>query len=269
MNKRSLLLIFFCLFSVFFVMLFKPRTKSSPSSKIQPTQPILNENSSAPTVSLPRNSVAQAVTVIARTDDSNSSPKIEAVNADNTTDQENEAAEKEEYRLLRELRAVATTNVESALAGAMTFPEGDERNRVLAAVCFGLAQTDPADAVKLAEKLQLGGQGGGVMENLVQQWATADLPSALEWVNSQPQNQQRDEFTMRVAYILSQTDPSDAANLVVNQIAAGTVQDDAIITVLHQWANQDMVAAVNWANGFSDKTLRLRALNELNGIANR
>lgn len=270
MNKGILFLIFFCLLSALFMTFFKPMTKASQSLKIQPIQPIVHQISSPAAVSLPDNSVAQAVSAIApRTEVCNSSPKFEPVNANSVTNQEKGAAENEEYRLLRELRAVAATNVESALAGAMAFPEGNERNRVLAAVSLGFAQTDPADAVKLAEKLQLGGQGGGIMENLVQQWATADLPSALEWLNSQPQNEQRDEFTMRIAYVLSQTDPSDAASLVMNQIAAGAAQNDAIITVLHQWANQDMAAAVNWARGFSDEALRVRALTELSGMANR
>jgi hypothetical protein len=179
-----------------------------------------------------------------------------------------ESAVHEKYRLLRSLRAWAAKDPEAALAAAMKLPEGDERNQALSAVCLGLAQTDPADAVKMAQTLNLGNQPGGVMESLVQQWAATDLASVLDWANSQPAGYQRDGFTTRIAYVMSQSDPAGAANLVLNQISPGPAQDEAVMTVLNQWGNQNLVAATTWVKGFPEGPLQARAVNELEGIAN-
>ena len=176
------------------------------------------------------------------------------------------APEKDKYELLRDLSAWAAKDPEAALAETMKLPYGEERAEALAAVCYGVAEIDPAAAVKLAEDLHLDEQPA-VVEDLVQQWASTDLISSLAWAGTQPAGATRDEATTRIAYVMSQTDPSDAATLVMNQIPAGPARDEAIMTVLHQWANQDMNSAVGWANNVAATgPLQQRILNELNGI---
>jgi hypothetical protein len=176
------------------------------------------------------------------------------------------AVEKDKYELLRELSAWAAKDPEAALAEAMKLPEGEERTEALTAVCFGLAQADPAEAVNLAGELHLDQTPGAIMEDLVQQWAAADLTSSLTWAANQPAGAARDQYTTRVAFILSQTAPSDAAALVMKQIPSGPAQDEAIMTVLHQWANQNIVAAATWANQLPGTALQERVVSELNGI---
>src|SRR6185369_2765878 len=97
---------------------------------------------------------------------------------------------------------------EEALAAAMQLPEGEERTEALTAVCRGLAQTHPEDAVKLAQELHLDEQPAAIMEDLVQQWANSDLASSLAWAEAQPAGAPRDEYTTRIAFIMSQTTPS-------------------------------------------------------------
>lgn len=234
---------------------------SAPAPSAAPAEPAAaSPSSAAPIVQTPSApatvppSANQAVTVPA-------APAETALDASGTTN----AAPEDINQLLRELRALAAQNPEAALAAAMKLPAGDERNQALAAVCFGIAQNDPADAVKMAQSLQ---QPEDVMENLVQQWSASDVASALVWANSQPAGEPRDQFLQRVAFVLSQTDPSDAAGLVMEQIPSGPVQDEAMMTVLHQWANQDLAAAVKWAQNFPfrNTALQERAVAELEGI---
>ena len=52
----------------------------------------------------------------------------------------------------------------------------------------------------------------------------------------------------------------------MNQIPPGAAQDEAIMTVLNQWANQDLIAATDWVKQFPDGPLQVRALNELEGM---
>ncbi|MBU6411678.1 MAG: hypothetical protein KGR98_14935, partial [Verrucomicrobia bacterium] len=172
----------------------------------------------------------------------------------------------DKFQLLRDLRAWATRDPQAALAAALKLPAGDERNQGLEAVCFGLAQNDPADAVKLAQKLNLNANSDGAMQNLMQQWASADASSALTWTLAQPAGDERDALVDRVAFIMSQTDPSDAANVVINDMPPGSAQDQAVMSVLHQWALQDVIGAADWVATFPPGSLRDRALSELEDI---
>jgi hypothetical protein len=158
------------------------------------------------------------------------------------------------------------TNADLALAAALKLPEGDARNRALAAVCFSVAQNNPANAVTLAQALHLDEQTGAVMENLVQQWAVSDPASALGWTFQQPADDRRDALMTRVAYALSQTDPARAASLVTDQISPGTAQDEAVMMVVNQWGNQNLAAAATWVETFPEGPLQKRAVEELEGI---
>jgi hypothetical protein len=199
--------------------------------------------------------------------ESNSSVEFAVAVTNNVGEDTNEIAQQEIFRLLRELRDLAAKNPEDALAAVMKLPEGDERNQALAAVCQGLADTDPADAVELAQNLQLDKQPGALLENLVQQWAKTDLSSALDWVNSQAAGEERDGLMLRVAYVTAQSDPAHAAQFVAGQMPPGPAQDEAAIMVLHQWAVLDSTGASAWAQQFPESPLRNRALNELSGVA--
>jgi len=272
MNKNILLFFCFCLVAGLLVIHHLPRQVTNPvapskNTVIQPvSRPIITASSISPVAKTAFVQTGQGSNTVAGTESAIMTAPAETnvVAADG-----NEMAEQEKYRLLRELRELAAKDPEGALAAAMKLPEGDERNQALTAVCFGLAQTDPADAVKMAKSLNLDAQPGAIMENLVQQWAVTDLSSAQAWANSQPAGEQRDGLTTRIAYIMSQNDPADAAKLVTDQIPPGPAQDEAVMTVLNQWANQDLNAATAWVKAFPAGPLQERAIKELEGIVNR
>lgn len=168
--------------------------------------------------------------------------------------------------LLRELRAKAAKDPEKVLAEVMKLPPGDQRDEALKAVCYGVAQDDPAAALSIAQKTHLDQQPGAVMDNIVQQWGDKDLASAYAWVNQQPAGSERDGMMTRIAYLYSKSDPSDAANLIMQQMSPGEKQTEAAMMVLHQWGLRDMSGAAAWVATFPDGPLRERALKELEGI---
>jgi hypothetical protein len=180
-----------------------------------------------------------------------------------SADVPNRTGSDEKSDLLRKLREWAASDAEGALSGVLKLPVCEERNEALAAVCYGMAQTDPAVAIETAKTLKLDQQPGGVMENLVQQWATTDFSSALDWVNNQPAGDQRNDLTRRIAFVLSETQPASAAILVIDQIPPGVAQNKAILTVLDLWANKDVDSAIAWASEFPEGPLRDEALGKL------
>jgi len=166
---------------------------------------------------------------------------------------------------LRDWPGWAGADPESALVAALQLPDTDERNDALEGVCLGIAGTDPAAAVNLAGTLSLDKRG--VMAELIQQWATVDLASACAWLRENLAGEQREELFARLAFVWSQTEPSNAAELVLDQISPGPAQTEAVMMVLHQWAIRNLVAAARWVEQFPEGQIRDRAIDELEGIA--
>jgi hypothetical protein len=102
---------------------------------------------------------------------------------------------------------------------------------------------------------------------LTMQWCEKETADAVDWAREQPPGEWRERLLSRASYVLSKSDPAAAAHLV-SGLEPGTVQDEAAMAVLHQWALQDSSAALKWAEGFSQPTLRERALEEISNLRN-
>ncbi len=169
------------------------------------------------------------------------------------------------------IRRVAQDWAAKDLAGAEKWasrlPDATERNSTLTDVCFQVAQTDARHAVEIAEENGLGAGRGAVLENLVQQWAGQDVAAAYAWTLERPAGEERDQMMGRLAYVQSQSEPAAAANVVVDQIPSGSIQNEAAMSVLHQWALRDMASATAWVDRFPPGALRDRAELELKGLA--
>lgn len=170
-----------------------------------------------------------------------------------------------EEDILDRLRDWARRDPESALNWGQQQPDGPERNEALTDACFQIAQTNPARAVALVERLHLSGHA--VLENMAQQWAAKDLTAAYNWLIGQPANDYREAFASGVAFVLAQKEPMDAARFVIQEIPSGSAQDEAVMMVLHQWALADLSGATAWVEQFPAGALQNRAFNELLGVA--
>ena len=188
-------------------------------------------------------------------------PMAAAKLVENTTDQQG----REE--LLRQVIQTWTTNdATAAFTWTGQLADTDEQQRALIYATKQMAELDPAAAAATAARYLADGQDA-VMGDIALTWAGKDLAGALSWAASQPVGKQRDEIMARVAFMESRTAPEAAANLVIDEIPSGPAQEEAAISVLHQWAIQDFASAKAWAERFPSGPLRERALAELSGIA--
>jgi hypothetical protein len=163
-----------------------------------------------------------------------------------------------------EIREWARQNPDAALAWALNAPAGTKLDTVAEIVCAQQAQSDPARAFALAERFS--SAGSVLQENMMQQWAAKDEPASYAYANTKPAGEPRDHLFSRIAFILSRENPGDAAKIVTEQIPAGAIQDEAAISVLHQWALRDTAAAGAWAKMFPEGALRDRAIKEVENI---
>ena len=162
----------------------------------------------------------------------------------------------------------AAQDSSAALAWAATLIDANEREVALTDVCLQVAQTNPAEAVKLREQYVPSDVPSPALANLAQQWAEKDFSAALAWTLARPPGEQRDQLIAHVAFVQAQTAPLEAANLVVDQMSPGEAQTEAAMSVLHQWGLQDLAAATAWVEQFPEGPVRARATLEIAGIRN-
>lgn len=165
--------------------------------------------------------------------------------------------------LRRFAQSLASRDPERAGLWATSLADEAERGSALVEVCSRIALKDAGEAVRTFERHQLDGHSGGLLENLVQQWADQDYSAAAAWTLARPIGEQRDQMCGRLAIVLSATEPANAANLVLKEIPEGLVQTEAAVSVLYQWGARDMEGASEWVALFPPGSLKERAENEL------
>ena len=154
----------------------------------------------------------------------------------------------------------------AVMAWASQLPDPSERKFALSQACMQMSERAPRSAIQEAIKYQLHEADNGLLENLTAQWATEDIPAAFDWVNQLPPGDLRDKLVLHIALVCSKIDPAEAARLVLNQIPPGGNQNEAIISVVYQWAVQDKEEANAWVQLFPEGSLRQRAMNEITTI---
>jgi hypothetical protein len=170
---------------------------------------------------------------------------------------------------IRDLLATwAIRDAEAALDWVSSMEDPAARRSARSTVCFALAENDPRQAVTLA--LTHGADeedDKGLLECLTMQWCEKECKTVVEWAQAQPPGEWRERLLSRASFVLSKSDPAVAAQ-IVSGLEPGTVQDEAAMAVLHQWALQDSAAALRWAGAFSEPILRERALAEIANLRN-
>ena len=172
--------------------------------------------------------------------------------------------EKREALLRRLARAWAAVDFEGAVGWLGSLARSEDQKPGFEEACLGAMENNPAEAVRVWEKCAFTADDH-VMANLTQNWAAKDLEAAKTWVTARPTSMQRDQAVERIAYVMAQSKPAEAAAFAVQEIPPGPAQTEAVIAVLHQWAEKDSAGATAWAAHFSDPTLRDRAINEFVG----
>lgn len=163
-----------------------------------------------------------------------------------------------------ELRDWARRNPERALDWMQSAEAGEARDTVVEIVCARVAESNPAEAVALAERYA--GGCSNLLENLIHQWADQNEPAARAYAMNHPPGDERDRMLSRVAFTRSKEDAAEAAKLVAEWISPGDAQNEAAISVLQQWALRDPNGALSWAQLFPE-SLRDRALKEVEVMA--
>ena len=175
----------------------------------------------------------------------------------------------ERDRRIRDLLcAWAVRDAEAALKWVSELEDPATRRSARSTVCLAVAEKDPRRAVMLAVAHGTDEDDDcGLLECLAMQWCEKECATVVDWAREQPPGEWRERLLARASFVLSKSDPAAAARLV-SGLEPGSVQVEAAMAVLHQWALQDSSAALRWAEAFSEPTLRERALAEISNLRN-
>jgi hypothetical protein len=160
-------------------------------------------------------------------------------------------------------RAWAKQNVEAAATWAARLKSKDEKLTALSDIVIQANQSDPKEALVLCEKYDFATYNPSTVHSTLQALAKQDSQAAIEWVQQQPDLDFRNEAYSQIAMATASQDPSAAAQLVTSVMTPGSTQEEAAMSILHQWILKDPKGAKAWVAVFPNGDFRQRAEDEL------
>jgi hypothetical protein len=163
-------------------------------------------------------------------------------------------------------------------------PDGAWKQTLLATAAREIADTDPARAISLAQRIEPGDGRTDTLQTIGYTWISRDPPAAARWILSLDDSTLRDPLLAVAAKSIALTDPElaiswwqaiksekaagetaisladlwaarspgDAATWVA-RFPAASVRDDAIDAVARQWLDVDSPAAETWIASLPDR----------------
>lgn len=169
-------------------------------------------------------------------------------------------------QLLRRLARIwAADDFADAVTWIATIKDDTDRKAAFEDACFQVGDSDPAEAINAWETLEFTADDH-VLENLVQSWATKDLPATQAWLSAKPPSKFRDQAVARVVYVMAKDKPAEAVAFAQAEIPVGPAQTEAVISAFYQWTQRDLAGATAWAQRLPNGELAERARNELAGL---
>lgn len=157
----------------------------------------------------------------------------------------------------------ANQNISDAVEWVRQLASDEEQHSGLMTVAYEAARTEPIEAIKLAVELPANEVRDDLITHTASQWAASDPQAAAAWANQITDAALRERVLAQIATAWGDTDPVAAATLASRSLTAGKQQDDAIVSIVQRWVQQEPVETAAWVTEFPQGPLRDTALQEL------
>jgi hypothetical protein len=134
-----------------------------------------------------------------------------------------------------------------------------EMNICRSAVCQRMIGVAPEAALSIA------GSDDKLLTELAAAYVARSPQEGLDWIAAKSAPEKRDQLWAAGIQALADSSPEEAATLAVAKIEDASLQEEAVISALHQWVMRDRKAAAAWVELFPQGSLRKRAEGELFG----
>jgi hypothetical protein len=162
--------------------------------------------------------------------------------------------------LAREWARTSPTAAERWAAG---LEDPAERERALTHLCLEVASQDPREAIRIARSHRL---HPATIDSVASRWASTDFPTAFSWTGELPEGELRDRLLMCLIQTRAADAPAEAAVLLSASPLSDQAQEEAAMTIVHQWILKDPEAARQWVELFPEGPTKERAAAAVQGM---
>jgi hypothetical protein len=167
-------------------------------------------------------------------------------------------------RFALEAIAIAWGARDSAAAArwAEGLSEEADRAQALTAIAGEAVREDPLLAIELAGSLPDAAMAE-IVPRAAMEWAAQDPAAATEWARQISGLSLRVSVLAGIATVLSEQDPASAAMMAVEELPAGRLQADTIVSIVQRWNQRSPSEASEWVDRFPEGDLRDAAIESL------
>ena len=165
------------------------------------------------------------------------------------------------------MKAVAIAWANQDVPGAVEWGRqlSDESERQIALTCVGFeaVRSDPLTALTVAMELNADSERDDLIRHAAGEWAVTARDAAAEWAKQIEDSPLRSRTMAAIAIAWAETDPRAAATLAIEELEPGRVQEDAVVSIVQRWAQQEPADAAAWISNFEEGELRAAAVHNL------
>jgi hypothetical protein len=147
-----------------------------------------------------------------------------------------------------------------------SLPEGEWKQKIMAAASSEALSSDPAEAVTWAAQMNPGGRQTGLLEMAAADWVRRDPDTAAEWVDRVNDPVLREQLAGALAVGYADIDPVQAAASVMQSFPPGEVLNRSVAEIAWVWAMREPAMAMAWVAQFPDGQARQMALGNVMNI---
>src|SRR5688572_23269842 len=158
------------------------------------------------------------------------------------------------------MKAVAIAWANQDLPGAVEWGRRltDESEREMALTCIGFeaARSDPSTALTVAAELDASSERDELIGHAAGEWAVTAPDAAAEWARQIEDGPLRSRALAAIAVAWAEADPWAAGKLASEELGPGRIQEDAVVSIVQRWAQQQPADAGVWLKGLLPGSIR-------------
>ncbi len=167
------------------------------------------------------------------------------------------------------MRLWSRDHFEDAVTWAGQLPDAAERQSAEESAAFEQARIDPFKALNLASTLKATARRDEIIMRAATEWTLIAPDAASSWADSIADDALRCQVISGVALTLADREPLSAANLAVDRLPPGPLQDKVVLGIVQRWGLTNPNAATAWVAGFPEGSLRDAARGALEEYSKR
>lgn len=157
-------------------------------------------------------------------------------------------------------RSLGGKNMLDAETWIKTLP-ADQQNDAMAAAILGMADINPAEALKKAQSLESGDERTDALSSSFRNLAASKPQDAIAAFNTLQTDEDKSEMVQPIMQMMAMKDDASAQKWI-SELPAGELQDEAKMTYVRSNHSSNPQQVLSYAESIADENMRRRALGD-------